>query len=523
MRFRFSGKRAARMLGCAVFCLFVCGMAFLNRTLVLEPVTAFLRGGSFEEMKSTLQRNLLSDRLRGKDELLSLNGGYARLQGRTRYNGVQRMTNGMLTTTVSERRDTTAFSDNLERYCRFLEGEGIPFLFIMAPYKGPTEENLLPTGVTDRTNEVADQVVAELKERRVPVLDLREEMSRTQAQVEQYFYRTDHHWNADGAFLAYQRIMEAVQARFPETKMSYTDLSLWEKNVLPRWWLGSHGRRVGPLFAGVDDLDFYLPAFETEMSRYSPGVWAYKGDFRKVSIREWFIENSNYMRLDNYQRYLGGGYPLTYHRNLRAENQRKLFLIRDSFMLPVECFLSTEFTALDVLDPREYGKMNEVDYVRLNPPDMVVMMICPAVLTNEYYRYYTDFGAGTGLEVAGETYWDGMTARASDGEADYEALPARLEGGKSYVLTLDGIQVRNGSPEGAGIALYDGETLVDQTIFDIEYGNAFGFHWGFQIPENTAGEGSYALRFYAGIAGGPDDVALDYQGIRLQECFLPKP
>ena len=91
------------------------------------------------------------------------------------------------------------------------------------------------------------------------------------------------------------------------------------------------------------------------------------------------------------------------------------------------------------------------------------------------------------------------------------------------MLTLDVIQVRSGSPEGAGIALYDGETLVDQTIFDIEYGNAFGFHWGFQIPENTAGEGNYALRFYAGITGGPDDVTLDYQGIRLQECFLPKP
>ena len=129
MRFSVTKKKTVRTIACLLFCLFVCAMAFLNRTLVLDPVTGFFQGhGSFAEMKSTLQRNLLGDRLRGKDELLSLNGGYAGLQGRTRYNGVQKMTNGMLTATIEEMADTSRFADNLSRFCRFLEGKNIQYV-----------------------------------------------------------------------------------------------------------------------------------------------------------------------------------------------------------------------------------------------------------------------------------------------------------------------------------------------------------------------------------------------------------
>ncbi|MBR2823836.1 MAG: hypothetical protein IKE24_09135 [Clostridia bacterium] len=512
MRFRYTGKQVERIIGCAVFCLTVAAITFLNRTLIMEPAAAFLRGGSFQTMKRDLQANLLGDRLRGKDELLTLNGGFARAEGRTEYNKIQTMTNGMLTAVIEEMPDVSPFADNVSHLHRFLERRGIPFLFILAPYKEPVDENLLPPGVTDWTNDIGDEAVRMLRERNVPVLDLRETMSRTREQIETYFYRTDHHWNAEGAFYAYQQIMEAIRARFPDTKTTFADGSLWEKTVLPDWWLGSHGKRVGPLYAGVDDLDYYLPAFETEMARYSTGIWAYKGDFRKANIREWFLQTSDYMRMDHYQRYLGGGYPLTLHRNQRAENQLNLLIYRDSFMLPVECFLSTEFTSVEVLDPREYGAMSEMDYVRLNPPDLVLMMNYPGTLANGYFQ---DFGLDRELVPVGEAEWGDLTAVVS-GETDYTILPAALESGKSYQLTLEDIEVRNGAPEGAMVALYDGDSRLDLTIFDIEYGRAFGYRWGFQIPESGGAEGNYQLRFYAGISPDAEGLELGYRGIRIQ-------
>ena len=523
MHLGINGKRAVRMAGCALFCLMVLVLAFWNRKLILEPVTEFLRGNyGFEDMKKEVQENYLDDRFRGKNELITLNGGYARLQGRTRYNGVQLMKNGMITSWTSKMMDTSDFAESISGFSRYLDGLGIPFLFVMEPFKIPTEENLLPAGVTDRTNEIADQALAQLKEKEVPVLDLREDMSRTGEMVRQYFYRTDHHWNVEGSFFAYQKIMEAIQERFPDTKMTYTDRHLWEKTVVPNFWLGSDGRRVGPLYAGTDALDYYLPSFETEMSRYSIGVWTCKGNFREANMREWLLEKSDYFNMDTYSRYLGGGYPLTLHRNAGAENHRKILIVRDSFVLPVECFLSTEFTAVDVLDPRMYGVMSETDYIALNPPDLVLFMIYPEIFPSIYYpSYFLD--EGKNLEILGESDFGDIQVSGTSGNADYQLAPASLESGKSYVLTMKQIQVERGEPDGANIRLYRGENLVDETVLDIDYGNRYEHRWGFQIPDNAEEGESYQLRFYAGVDGATENVQLDYQGIRLREGVLKKP
>ena len=513
--FKLSGKQAVQLTGCGLCCLIICVLAIWNRTLFLEPAAEFLQHHiSFEEAKKEFQDNYNGDRPRGKDELLSLNGGYARLLGRTKYNGVQMMTNGMLTSSMDDL-NITPFADNVERYYHYLKEQGIPFLYIIAPHKLPTEENLLPTGANDQTNHVGDQVFQQLTERNVPVLDLRKDMSQTRQKIETYFYRTDHHWNVEGSFYAYQLIMQAIRSFFPETKMTYTDSALWEKTVLPNWWLGSHGRRVGPLYGGVDDLDYYLPTFETNMARYTPGMWICKGDFKTVNIRDYFILYSDYMKMDSYERYLGGLGPVILHRNPSAENQRKLLLVRDSFMSATACFLSTEFTSIDTLDPRVYYAMSVLDYTKLNPPDMVIMMNFPGSLA---YKQFWDFGDPSPLVVVRETSFDDIALSPSEDREHYAVLSVQLEKGKSYQLTLKHIQVSSGDPAGASAALCRGDEIVDQTVFSIEYGNQFDFLWGFQVPEDDPNEGEYQLRLFAGVSGGTENIGLSYQGICLKEC-----
>lgn len=525
MRSVITWKKAVQTLGCAVFCLLIFGMAFRNRTLGLEPLTSFLRGEiSFSEMKDTLSDNYLSDRMLAKDPLVVYSGGYARLIGRNQCNQVQRMNNGMLLSPKSSIADLSAFEENLVSFHRFLEKNGIPFLFIAAPHKVPTDEQLLPVGVTDLLNETQDRVVRHLADRRVPCVDLRQEMSRTAAQVEKYFYKTDHHWNAEGAFYAFQRIVQYIQEQIPSVRASCTDAALWEKTVLPDWWLGSLGRRVGPLFAGLDDLDYILPAFDTAMARYSPGFWAYKGDFRKVNIREWFIDHSDPMVLDNYNRYVGGHYPLTCHRNAQAENPLRLLLIRDSFLLPVECFLSTEFAAVDAINPRDYDRMSLLDYIALNPPDMVIMLNYETTMELEAYQ---DFGEEKGLAVRGETLFrqsSSVISGQSEGP-DYLSIPLRLAPGQSGELTIGSLRIEAGAPEGVSVLLCQNGQRLDETAFDPDYGNLYGFHWGFQVPQKGDPDApeDYELRLYAGIAGDTAGTVLRCQDIQVHECFLPDP
>ena len=521
MRSRITGKKVVQTAGCVLFCLLICGFAFLNRTLGLEPVMQFLRGQSgFVEMKETLTSNYLSNRLRGHSGLITLNGGYTRLLGRTQCNHVQLMNNGMLASVRKGQPDLSAFEDNLVSLNRFLEKEDIPFFYLSAPHKVPTGEQLLPAGVQDRQNQILDQVLSHLEMNHVPCVDLRPEMSSTAGQVESYFYRTDHHWNARGAFYAFQRIMELIQERFPDVKASCAHSDLWENVILPNWWLGSSGRRVGPLFAGTDDLDLCLPRFETDMARYTPGYWAFKGDFRHVNVREWFVENSDYMVLDNYDRYVGGNYPLTYHRNARAENRMNILLIKDSFMMPVECFLSTEFTALDVIDPRGYDQMSIKDYIALNPPDLVIMLCYATSMEQEDFQ---NFGQDVECTAAEKALWEApsvsLRGTASDGR-DYLSIPLSLEPGKGYRLEMDSVDVLSGLPEGISAVLLRGGEKLDETAFDVDYGNLYGYRWGFYVPDNPSGESACELRLYAGVAENTGGIGLLCSGLRIRECVL---
>ena len=130
MHCKITWKKIVQICGCAAFCFVVCLTAFLNRTLIMEPMSEFLFGRlSFVTTIRHVKDNYLSDRFRGKNELLSLNGGLARLEGRIRYNDVQRMTNGMLTSIVPAITNTDAFCNNLIKFHRFLEKKRNPLPF----------------------------------------------------------------------------------------------------------------------------------------------------------------------------------------------------------------------------------------------------------------------------------------------------------------------------------------------------------------------------------------------------------
>ena len=384
--------RIARGVCAALCCLGLLVLAVWNRTLFLEPAERFLRGEiPFSWMKDEIQSGYTGDRLRGQPEFITLNGGFERLCGRTRVNGVQRMRNGMLTFADTSRMNMKPYAKNVTRLFRTLEARGIPFLFVMAPEKTALSGDLLPAGSMEEAyNPNADEALALLRGAGVPCLDLRETLSATPAQVEAYFYRTDHHWNADGALRGYQEVMGALRALDPELEARYTDAALWRRFEQPDWWLGSHGKRVGALFAGLDPLNWYLPAFDTaDMTLNAPGFDLRTGDFAQANLQRFYREEKRPLDLDNYHVYIGGDYPLILQRNPGASNPKRLLLIRDSFALPLMAFLSVEFQEIDAVDPRYYQEMTVAEYLERNPPDLVVMMNHPSILGNGRYN---DFG-----------------------------------------------------------------------------------------------------------------------------------
>lgn len=293
------------------------------------------RGCTFREMSDDIAKNY-QDKLRQKYWFINLNGLFVKLSGGRVCNKVVRLNNGFLTGVRADSFDVTEHAEKLAEMSATLEKKGIPFLYVQAPTKIDLENAVLPEGVINAENENADNFLSYIRKRGVRTLDLRTDMADTPEHIEEYFYVTDHHWNALGAFRGFQEISDCLQEIFPDEKIigKYQDIENWEVHTKEDWWLGSHGKRTGSHFVGADDLIWLTPGFDTELSyaRIYEHEFRY-GDYEDAVIWDKYTEKPDYFPKDAgaYNVYAKGGEKLTQLRNPKAPVDRKLLLIKDSF------------------------------------------------------------------------------------------------------------------------------------------------------------------------------------------------
>lgn len=362
------------------------------------PAAADLAAGriSFAEFTSQVHDKCVSGTPL-KYTFVDLNGLYCKLTGRNICNQIMRLKNGMLTNYNPERHDMTAPAEGIAALADYAAQNGAQLIYVQCPSKLDAESQLLIPGEEDHSNENADELLSLLSAAGVETLDLRKDLAQTPQQIEQYFFRTDHHWNFTGAFAGYQRLMQTLYARFPDAgiDMACADSANWEAHTLHDWMLGSQGKRTGVFFGGTDDITYYTPRFDTQMSCeipvYSGGSAYYEGSFADVNIRgEYLAARPDRFESSPYDMYIGGEYALVRHRSESASSDLKLLLVKDSFALPVEAFLSTAFKSIDVLDPRYMEDETVAGHIRDEAPDVVIVMLSQ----NSAWAYpeYSDYG-----------------------------------------------------------------------------------------------------------------------------------
>lgn len=369
---------------------------FSQIRLAAEP-TVLLVGGelSFKEYTEELSQ-VLTEQVLGKHAFVNLNGLYCRITGRNTCNQVMRLNNGMLTNLSPERFDMTASAQAIAELSDFCAAQGIQLIYALAPEKLDANSELLITGEENHSNENADELLSRLAAAGVATIDLREYLAQTPQQIEQYFYRTDHHWNHAGAFVAYQKLMETLDEEYPDSgiDLSRADISNWEAHTLTQCFLGSHGRRTGIYFGGMDDITYYTPNFETDSScdvlLDTGETEHYSGDFEKANMRQEYIHaETAEFGTAAYNMYMGGDNPLVRHRSTTAPSDLRVVMIKDSFALPVEAFMSTQFNYLDVVDPR-YGDINAAAQIVEAQPDVVIVLVSANSAAS--YPAYSDLG-----------------------------------------------------------------------------------------------------------------------------------
>jgi len=109
----------------------------------------------------------------------------------------------------------------LEAKRDWLASQGIPYLFVVAPNKQTIYPEKMPEGyIRSKDPSRLDQLLDYLRSHSdIPVVDLRESLLADKAKEKLYF-SADTHWTPSGAFIGYQRIMEALHRRLDDPRLT---------------------------------------------------------------------------------------------------------------------------------------------------------------------------------------------------------------------------------------------------------------------------------------------------------------
>lgn len=430
-------------------------LSIANLKIVREPLEKFIQHDlSFEDFADEIQKGYISDNFTHKSDFVNINGLFARLIGRRTLNNVVKLNNGMLSKPLTDM-DMTNLANGITSFSDHLSEQGIPFLYVQMPYKESLDGQSVPAGITFYGNKNADSLLSRLSAEKVETLDLRPLLCQTPEILEHYFHRTDHHWNSDGSFAAFQKIMNVLHEWFPEGNidLAYAQEDQWERHSIDDWFLGSWGKRVGIFFGGTAPLIWYTPKFETEMSCAIPKHgWLYQGDFTEANIRKKFIEKKDYFGHNSYDIYTGGCYPLVQHKNLYAPSPLKVMIIQDSFTQSLQAYLSTVFQKIDIVDPREkYGSLGctVAEYVERTMPDVVIFAINPDQFGD---KFYYDFGVEETISInaEGNSYelvtQQNIEVKMSVNDQNNVAYP--LETNTVYRVSFEDVDILDGQASG---------------------------------------------------------------------------
>ena len=313
-----------------------------NRDLRTESRLSISRliSGDFQKDYETM----VSDQFAGRDGWITAKSVSESALQKTENNGVLYGKNGTFFGKFTSYDET-----QLERNLYFLENfanDGHPLTFAIVPSAYEYAEDQLPLGAGQ-----VDQrpVIAGVKE----TLSDNENITWFDAdavlaaqQSEDLFYRTDHHWKGETAYLVYAALCEQMGL----TPASADELVLREVEG----FYGSYYSKCKKADTEPDTLSFYDQPFKIHTEVLNVNMEMEEKD-------NWYNEEQLSAR-DKYGALLWGNYGLTVlSKEEVPEDPKRLLLIKDSFSNCLAPLFLSNFDEMYIVDLRSYPSgLNEL-------------------------------------------------------------------------------------------------------------------------------------------------------------------
>ncbi len=211
-----------------------------------------------------------------------------------------------------------------------------------------------------------------IKNHLVGVTDVNTIPALREHRSEHIYSRTDHHWQARGAYYAAQVFAEKAGVPF-------ADISKYEEVTVPGYvgtLYGYSGASV--LNENPEDFVFYRPSNQYTTRYYSTGFeYQYEGALLVEAYGS-----------SLYCTFMGGDEKIV-HVETDAPNDRTLFIIKDSYGNALVPFLTGSFKNIFVVDMR-YFDLNIINFMKEhNATDLLFAMNTFSATGSNYYNLQT--------------------------------------------------------------------------------------------------------------------------------------
>ncbi len=272
----------------------------------------------------------LADHLPGRNALVSLNAYLTLYTGRQVSADVFCDAEGYL---VEAPVDFNAqeLMRRLDRIAKLGETTGLTPRLLIVPSAGYVRREKLPESLAAlyRDGEALQQIADAQGVSLVPIAE------RFQTEGQSWFYRTDHHWTADGAFAAYEAYMRAA-GHEPLSKDAFTrrEISGYSGSTRSRSALWLHPTE--PLTVDEPTDCEVSVTFSDREGTFSSLLFA-----EHLDAYDW------------YPYFLDGNHPVTVIENRSADADAPvLLMVKDSFGNTLVPYLVPSYRTIVMVDPR---------------------------------------------------------------------------------------------------------------------------------------------------------------------------
>ncbi|MBQ7133207.1 MAG: hypothetical protein IJO20_01780 [Ruminococcus sp.] len=343
-------KKAFRFLPSIVFIVFIFVMTILffalpkkeyssseKRYLAQFPtltVDSFFSGEFGEDFET-----YLSDHTAFRNFWVGFNSYYNLALGNPLSNGIYHCDDGYL---INDPPVTDRLSINIDVIAEFSKSNNLDTTMILAPSTGYISNDVLPNKhIIYNDDELFTETAQTLSDNNISFVDIKDDFKTAYNNGTQIYYKTDHHWTEEGAYLAYCALAKDMNFT-ANSKESY------EITSHPDFY-GTTYSSSGFWYTKPDDIEIW----ESKSIKDGDITVSITDNGETITHNSlFFLDNLN--DDDKYPVYLDGNHPYTHIKNNAVKNGEKLLVIKDSFAHSLVPFLADHYSEIFMIDMRYY-------------------------------------------------------------------------------------------------------------------------------------------------------------------------